>query len=327
MDERILLVLNGGGALGAYQCGAYRALARRLDPGALRSMIIVGASIGAVNGFIIAAHHRKPDLGVKMLERFWRSVAMPTVPFHPLPVPYFQRLNASLTGLTFGNPSIFYGVPGGAMGGLFAYPHMAGYDNSTLPRTVSEFATEYRSQAQDGPRLLVRAIDIEEATPAWFDSGQETIVPTMIGASSAIPLLFKPAWHAGRAYWDGDVWHQGLLMPTLDRLTQETQEAQRYHVVTMELFKRTRQSPVGLGGNLDHFRRMFLGARSDEEAERALASHPQVRLTRIRREPHPDERASLWLMDWAPERIEYLLEQGEADAERALSEGDRSMHG
>ncbi|MEX0732829.1 MAG: hypothetical protein WED00_05610 [Aquisalimonadaceae bacterium] len=44
----------------------------------------------------------------------------------------------------------------------------------------------------------------------------------------------------------------------------------------------------------------------------------QPRLTRIQRDPHAHERVSLSLMDWAPERIEYLLEQGEADAERVL---------
>lgn len=319
MAERTVLVLSGGGALGAYQCGVYRSLARRMDADAFRSMVIVGASIGAVNGFLIAARCRDPDGGVAALERFWRGVTIPSAQFVPLPDPYCQRLNATLTGLTWGNPSVALGVPGGFMGGLFAYPYTGGFSNATLPGTIKTFAKEYQSRDQEGPRLLVRAIDVADAAPVWFDSDRESIVPSMIGASSAVPLLFKPAWHDGRPFWDGDIWHQGILAPTLNRLTRES-GADRYHVVTVELFKRTAQTPVGFVGNLDHFRRMFMGARCDEEAANALGSRAELRLTRVQREPHPHERVSSSLLDWAPERIEYLLEQGDADAEIALEE-------
>lgn len=319
MADRILLVLNGGGALGAYQCGAYKALVRHLSPESLRSMVVVGASIGAVNGYLIAAHHQDPDGGVGALERFWRSVTMPSIPFNPFPAPYAARLNATLTGLTLGNPAIFQAVPGGALGGIFRYPKMAGFDNATLARTVKAHAPARVAKRESGPRLMIRAIDIEAAEPAWFDSQHEDIELSMLGASSAIPLLFKPGEHAGRTYWDGDVWHQGLLPPALDRLKGDG-DGDRFHVITMELFTRTPGTqPVGFGGNLDHFRRMFLGARSDEDAAKAQATHPELRLTRIQRHPHPNERVSLWLMDWSAGRLQYLIEQGEADAERALA--------
>ena len=319
MRERILLVLNGGGALGAYQFGAYRALVRHLDVQARREMIIVGASIGAVNGFLIAAHHDAPDAGLEALERFWHDVAQPAVPFTPLLDHKSQRLNATLTGLAFGNPRVFSALPGGFLAGLQFYPAVAGYSNRSLVDTVTRYAERYAQEAAKGPRLLVRAIDIEAAAPVWFDSHEQPIVPTMIGASSAIPLMFQPGTHAGRAYWDGDIWHQGLLKPTLEWLEREA-SGQRLHAITLELFKRTPGMPNGFGESLDHFRRLFLGARSDEEAKDVTAAYPELRLTRIRREPHPDENASLWLTDWGPDRLAYLIEQGEVDAEKALAE-------
>ncbi|WP_104204011.1 patatin-like phospholipase family protein [Billgrantia saliphila] len=319
MQERILLVLNGGGALGAYQCGVYRTLVRHYGAEVLRRTVIVGASIGAVNGFLIAAHHHQPDSGLGTLERFWREVAQPSVPFLPFPETLSWRLNATLTGLTWGNPPVFHGVPGGFLAGLTWYPAMAGYDNRSLVETTRRYAEEYSPKEAASPRLMIRAIDIEAATPAWFDSADQPIVPTMLGASSAIPLLFQPGRHAGRAYWDGDVWHQGLLLPALRRLLGEEPD-QRLHVITVELFKRSAGMPSGFGQSLDHFRRLFLGARSDDEAEEATERYPSLRLTRIRRAPHPGEEASLWLMDWGADRLAYLLEQGEQDAERALNE-------
>ncbi|QJQ94887.1 MULTISPECIES: patatin-like phospholipase family protein [Halomonadaceae] len=320
MAKRLVLMLNGGGALGAYQSGVYRALVRHMDGDALRSMIVVGASSGAISGFIIAAHCQDADYGVAALEQFWRRMTQPSAPFFPVPTPYFQHLNGTLTGLAFGNPPILAGVPGGGLSGLLSYPYMAGFSNASLMGTVSAYATEYRSASQQGPRLIIRAVDIAQAQTVWFDSDQQAILPSMIGASSAIPLLCQPAWHDGRAYWDGDIWHQGIMPAAISRLRQEGGDDD-YHIITAELFKRTPQERhyVGLGEYLDHFRRMFLGARYDDDAATVSLPNSGLRITRIQREPHPAEQVSSPLLDWSPERIEHLIAQGEEDAERALS--------
>ncbi|MEX0872324.1 MAG: patatin-like phospholipase family protein, partial [Aquisalimonadaceae bacterium] len=187
MSRRIVLVLSGGGALGAYQCGAYRALTRRLNADARRSMVIVGASIGAVNGFLIATRSADPDAGVAAMERFWRSLTIPSAQFFPVPDPYYQRLNATLTGLVFGNPFAVVGIPGGLLGGLLYYPHTAAFSHANLISATTEVAGDSYSPEHEGPRLMIRAIDIAAASPVWFDSNDEAIVPSMIGASSSIP--------------------------------------------------------------------------------------------------------------------------------------------
>lgn len=142
----------------------------------------------------------------------------------------------------------------------------------------------------------------------------------MVGASSAVPLLCKPAWHDGRAYWDGDIWHQGIATPGLGRIAADS-EVEHHHVVTVEIFKRTTQQKlsIGAGSYLDHFRRMFMGSRSDQDVDNIVGLQKGLWVTRIQRNPCPYEEDSAYLLDWSPERIEYLLAQGEADAERTFS--------
>src|SRR5436853_6687427 len=79
--ERIALALQGGGALGAYQAGAYQALAEA----DLHPDWVAGISIGAVNAAIIAGN--APDKRVDRLREFWESVCT-----SPLGVPYFKSI-------------------------------------------------------------------------------------------------------------------------------------------------------------------------------------------------------------------------------------------
>jgi hypothetical protein len=71
-----ILILQGGGALGAYECGVYKVLAERLDD----LSIIAGTSIGAINAGVIARNFGDPDRGVAALEAFWHDLAFPVLP-------------------------------------------------------------------------------------------------------------------------------------------------------------------------------------------------------------------------------------------------------
>jgi predicted acylesterase/phospholipase RssA len=76
--ERIALVLQGGGALGAYQAGVYQAL----DEADIEPDWIAGISIGAFNSAIIAGN--PAGKRVEKLRQFWESVTQPFVDWHPL---------------------------------------------------------------------------------------------------------------------------------------------------------------------------------------------------------------------------------------------------
>ena len=79
-DDGTILVLQGGGAYGAYESGVYGSLIKhRL----LEDLVIVaGTSAGAINAAIIATHFGKSnDHGVNYLDRFWHEVATPSIPW------------------------------------------------------------------------------------------------------------------------------------------------------------------------------------------------------------------------------------------------------
>ena len=82
--ERIALLLQGGGALGSYQAGAYQALAEaNLHPD-----WVAGISIGAINSALIAGN--PPEKRVEKLRAFWETVTAP-----PLGIPYMPGLAAA----------------------------------------------------------------------------------------------------------------------------------------------------------------------------------------------------------------------------------------
>ena len=80
--ERIALLLQGGGALGAYQGGVYQALAESdLHPDS-----VAGISIGAINCALIAGN--APEMRVEKLRKFWETVTQP-----PLGIPYMAGMD------------------------------------------------------------------------------------------------------------------------------------------------------------------------------------------------------------------------------------------
>src|SRR5689334_9792864 len=79
--ERIALLLQGGGALGAYQAGVYEALAQL----GLHPDWVAGISIGAINSALIAGN--PPEQRVERLRAFWETVTAP-----PFGIPYIRSL-------------------------------------------------------------------------------------------------------------------------------------------------------------------------------------------------------------------------------------------
>ena len=86
--ECIALVLQGGGALGAYQAGVYQAL----DEAGLDPDWISGISIGAFNSAIIAGN--PPGARVEKLRQFWESVTQPYLNWRP-PAAWLAEAEAS----------------------------------------------------------------------------------------------------------------------------------------------------------------------------------------------------------------------------------------
>jgi len=203
--ERIVLLLQGGGALGAYQAGVYQALAEA----DLHPNWVAGISIGAINAAIIAGN--APDKRVDRLREFWETVSK-----SPLGIPYVKAIelqNAfahqlvnqgrALNILLFGAPHFFAPrLPPATLWPAGAPDKASYYDTEPLKATIERLVDFDRINA--GPmRFSVGAVNIRTGNFAYFDTTTHRIKPEHVMASGSLPPGFPATEVDGEYYWDG----------------------------------------------------------------------------------------------------------------------------
>ena len=199
-SETSALVLQGGGALGAYQAGAVDALTARGTP----IDWVAGISIGAINAALIAGN--APETRPGALRSFWdmvSAVATPSTMFDGvLSRSWLNHLSASSTTIT-GVPGFFkLRLPPAAMMPTGTDTARSFYDTAPLRDTLLKLVDFDRINT--GPtRLSVGAVNVETGNMTWFDSSETTIRPEHIMASGALPPGFPAVEIDGSFYWDG----------------------------------------------------------------------------------------------------------------------------
>jgi NTE family protein len=225
--DACVLVLQGGGALGAYQAGAFEALAA----GGRQPDWLAGISIGAINAALIAGN--PPERRMQRLREFWRRVtaSVPSPEWAGLAGPLRAWANdwSALWGAAFGLPAFFQPRPGAAFWpDRAAHPSL--YDTEPLRRTLLELVDFEHLNA--GPvRLSVGAVDVESGNFAYFDNRHCRIRPEHIMASGALPPGFPAVTVDGRAYWDG-----GLVSNTPLRHVVENIDSDQATIFQVDLF-------------------------------------------------------------------------------------------
>jgi NTE family protein len=210
---KVALVLQGGGALGAYQAGAYATLAE----GGYEPDWIAGISIGAINGAIIAGN--APERRVEQLRAFWERIT-DGVAARPCAGGdawrgLFNEWSA-FASLASGVPG-FYRLrmpspwlhPWGTDGALSLY------ETSPLRATLEELVDFDRLNAGH-PRLSVGAANIRKGNSVYFDTHERRLGPEHIMASAALPPGFPPIEIEGEHYWDGGVVSNTPLQDLVD---------------------------------------------------------------------------------------------------------------
>ena len=209
-----VLVLQGGGSLGAFGCGVFKALHNK----GIRLDLVGGTSIGAVNAAIICGS--KSGNPAQDLENFWMEVAESSYQvMSDMFLPYYDFIKAAfgtkriptgaLNSMLFGVPKLFvprWTVPGSMMGdGSAAEDSLTWpldwtyyYDHSPLAKTLEKYI-DYsklsnrarKNNAEKGdpsslsPRLIITAVNVLTAKALVFDSAKMEIGPKHILASSA----------------------------------------------------------------------------------------------------------------------------------------------
>ncbi len=214
---RIVLVLQGGGALGAYQAGVYQALhEHNLVPD-----WIVGTSIGAINAALIAGN--KQENRLQRVKQFWDRVA------HPDGVDLTRvddraRRSAILLNTV---DTVMRGVPGffsprwfsGFPIGMPVAPEQASfYDTAPLRSTLEELVDFDYLNEPGGIRLTVNAVKVATGELSHFDSQDGQLCADHVRASGSLPPAFPPVRIDGDLYWDGGLYSNTPLESVLNEL-------------------------------------------------------------------------------------------------------------
>lgn len=217
VKESTILVFQGGGALGAYQAGAYDVLtASGLEPD-----WVSGISIGAINAALICGN--EPERRLNALQGFWDRITSRLAISPPFAEPIsrmFYGEAAAASVMATGVPGFFKPRWPSSFFPMASHPAISVYDTNPLRETLLELV-DFDYLNGRGPRLSVGAVDVETANFAYFDSTEMKIGPEHIMASGALPPGFPPVEIDGRFYWDGGLVSNTPLQFVMDNLGHE----------------------------------------------------------------------------------------------------------
>src|SRR5882672_330378 len=202
-----VLVLQGGGALGSYQAGAYQALCHHdFEP-----EWIAGISIGAINAAIIAGNPREKRIG--RLKEFWEMVSAP-VPWNPVTKSdrgrsLFNETSAALIA-TFGVPGFFTPRFPPAPFWPQGSPQSQSYYDTAPLRATLERLVDFDRINDLKTRLSVGAVSVTTGNFKYFDNVEfkklgKKIGPEHVMASGALPPGFPSIVIEGEHFWDGGI--------------------------------------------------------------------------------------------------------------------------
>ena len=241
----IALLLQGGGALGAYQAGVYQGLAEaNLQPD-----WVAGISIGAINAALIAGN--LPETRVEKLRKFWDTVSADPLATWALQPP--EEIGGDLArqwaNRWFATAAAFFGAPGmftpRILHPLTRAPGtpeaISFYDTATLKSTLERLVDFDRINSEE-MRFSVGAVNVATGNFVYFDNSTHEIRPEHIMASGALPPGFPAVEIEGEHYWDG-----GLVSNTPLQWVLESSRRQDTLAFQVDLWSARGSVPGTLG--------------------------------------------------------------------------------
>jgi len=211
--DRIALVLQGGGALGAYQAGVYQAL----HEAGLWPDSVAGVSIGGINAAIIAGN--RPEHRLEKLREFWETVtAGRGWPFLPEgdDARKMHNMWSSWMTIAFGQPGFFaprsnnaWFSPRGARSAT------AFYDTQPLRETLLRLI-DFDLLNSGDVRYAAGSVNVTTGNFAYFDSTRMTIEPEHVMASGALPPALPMGRFGTDHFWDGGLVSNTPLQHIID---------------------------------------------------------------------------------------------------------------
>ncbi|HEY3094534.1 MAG TPA: patatin-like phospholipase family protein [Nitrososphaera sp.] len=341
-----VLVMQGGGSLGAYECGVYKTLAKH----GIKFDIIAGTSIGAINAGIVAGS--KSGEPEKDLEDFWLDVAETITP--SIMPDNARAVMSSYYGALYGNHKVFSPVwlmPSNF--GTYMLPYM--YDLTALKGTLQKYV-DFAKLKGNAPRLIATCIDIRRGESVVFDSANMEICAEHLVACASFPF-YGIRWTeiGGKYLWDGALLSNTPLREVIDSSPKNDKK-----VYIVNLFPTVQEElPENLLDSWHRARDIMYTDKTDQNLRMSkvisryllllkemhdiidnvpLDKELQARLMKIEREYHrlAKERGAIideivkiersedlhFLFedaDFSKATIKKLISQGEEDAEKAVA--------
>ncbi|BCZ78344.1 DUF3734 domain-containing protein [Paraburkholderia terrae] len=207
--ETVALMLQGGGALGAYQAGVYQGL----DEAGILPNWLAGISIGALNTAIIAGN--APEHRVEKLREFWETICQPAYgpPMPPALEQAFFNSNDTVRkaftamqavgALVDGQKGFFTPRFPPPLPAVSVPPQLASYYDTTPLKATLERLCDFDRINSKEVHVSVGAVNVHTGNFAYFDNTHKTLRPEHFMASGALPPGFGAVEIDGEYYWDG----------------------------------------------------------------------------------------------------------------------------
>jgi NTE family protein len=275
------LALAGGNALGAYGAGAYEALHQR---GYLPD-VVSGASIGAVNGGIIAGN--PPEARITKLREFWTQAGLGSALGSPPAGRMRKYYNTAhvLQSLLWGRPGLF--TP--RLPGLFSVmpgmpPDLGAYDNKPLVGTLERVIDFDLLNSATVP-LLIGTVDMATGEPVLFDTRERAVTARHFLASTAFTPAFPPVDIDGRCLADPGLISNLPIDALLDPLPAED-----LLLFAVDLFDARGERPRSVDTGLERAQDLLFSAQSRAAIDARSREHRLRRVIAELAECVPEDR-------------------------------------
>jgi NTE family protein len=211
LPGQLVLVLQGGGALGAYQVGVYQAM----HEAGIEPDWVIGTSIGAINASLIAGN--PPERRIERLDAFWRQMEDAVASTEMLDWFGLGNLAANMATMTRGIPNFFKPNLHALRGSTAPLGVESASYYSTAPlRDTLHSLVDFEYLGQCHTRMTVGAVNVCTGRMHYFDTRELPLTVDHVMASGALPPAFGAIRINGEPYWDGGIYSNTPIEAVLD---------------------------------------------------------------------------------------------------------------
>ncbi len=261
--------MQGGGAPGAYQAGAYQAL----HEAGIEPEWVIGTSIGAINGAIIAGN--EPSDRVDKLHDFWAHLDTRV----PEPWNQIAPLVTGVPGFCYPNPALAWGVDA-RVGIERAALYLVEPLKKLLPTLI-----DFDLVNSGSTRFTLGLTAVETGEMRYFDSKKEKIALEHIVGSSAVPPSFPAVLVDGQYYWDGGVYSNSPIEVVFDERPRQSSV-----VFAIQIWHPHGARPASLSHAFLRVKDILFGSRSRSHIIRQAELHRMRRIIRELIDMLPEEQ-------------------------------------